>query len=460
MLGGCVVNPVTGEREVRLVSDQSANAMGAEQYGPAQQMQGGLLRVDQDLQAYVTRVGNRLAVASGVNLPYEFVVLNNSSLNAWALPGGKIAVNRGLLMSLRNEAELAAVLAHEVVHAAAGHGVQRYQRGLLTEGLLSAAAIGLDIRGLQGGNQVVGAAQQGAQLIGLKYSRDVEREADYYGADFMVKAGYDPYAAVTLQEQFLALSNGQGQTGVGSWFASHPTSAERLQNNRIRARELRGQIGQGRFAQAEYEQATRLLRSRADAYEDYDEAVVLAQEQAFGAASAAVGRALSMVDAEAKFHGLRGMIRFKQGNLKDALTNLNRAIERDPNYFQYYLVRGRIFQAMGDGGRAKTDLSKSMLLLPTSAAKVGFVSLDIADNPARYVRITSSVNEAGSVVQIVNRAGIDLANVLMQLEIEEAGQRRQQTINLARLGAQQPVVRQVSGTVRQAYAVSAQVHTK
>jgi predicted Zn-dependent protease len=78
---------------------------------------------------------------------------------------------------------------------------------------------------------VVGAAQQGAQLIGLKYSRDAEREADYYGADFMVKAGYDPYAAVTLQEQFLALSNDQGQQGVASWFASHPTSAERVQNN-------------------------------------------------------------------------------------------------------------------------------------------------------------------------------------------------------------------------------------
>jgi predicted Zn-dependent protease len=231
MLGSCVVNPVTGVREVRLVSDQSANAMGAQQYGPSQQMQGGLLRIDQDLQAYVTRVGSRLAVASGVDLPYEFVVLNNSSLNAWALPGGKIALNRGLLMSMRNEAELAAVLAHEVAHAAAGHGIQRYQRGLLTEGLLSLAAIGLDVSGVAGGNQVVGAAQQGAQLIGLKYSRDAEREADYYGADFMVKAGYDPYAAVTLQEQFLALSNDQGQQGVASWFASHPTSAERVQNN-------------------------------------------------------------------------------------------------------------------------------------------------------------------------------------------------------------------------------------
>ena len=85
-------------------------------------MQGGAYVVDPELNRYVREVGARLARASDRALPYEFVVLNNSTPNAWALPGGKIAVNRGLLVELDNEAELAAVLGHEIVHAAARHG--------------------------------------------------------------------------------------------------------------------------------------------------------------------------------------------------------------------------------------------------------------------------------------------------------------------------------------------------
>ena len=146
-MGGCAVNPVTGQNEIALVSDAQAIAIGRQQYGPAQQMQGGELKTPPGLSNYVNQVGQKLARTSGVNLPYEFVVLNNTSPNAWALPGGKIAINSGLLAALRNEAELAAVLAHEVAHAAAGHGVQREQRGLWAQGLVALAGVGLGMAG-------------------------------------------------------------------------------------------------------------------------------------------------------------------------------------------------------------------------------------------------------------------------------------------------------------------------
>ena len=120
----CAVNPVTGQRELVVVSDQQAIAIGTKNYLPAQQVQGGAYRTDPALVAYVQEVGQRLAATSGVDLPYEFVVLNNSVPNAWAMPGGKIAINRGLLVELNNEAEMAAVLAHEIVHAAARHGAK------------------------------------------------------------------------------------------------------------------------------------------------------------------------------------------------------------------------------------------------------------------------------------------------------------------------------------------------
>ena len=457
-LSGCAVNPVTGQREVRIVGEQRAIAMGAEQYGPSQQMQGGALRVDPSLQAYVTKVGNHVAAASGVNLPYEFVVLNNSTPNAWALPGGKIAINSGLLLILRNEAELAAVLAHEVAHAAAGHGVQKYQRAVFTEGLLVLASAGLQVAGVQGGNQVVGSARQGAQLLGLKYSRDAEREADFYGSEFMAKAGYDPMAAATLQEQFLALAGGQPAAGSAVWFASHPPSAERVANNRRRAGELR-QDGyqQGRFEQAAFAQATRQLRARAPAYELYDEAVTLVEQDALDAAASSVSQALRQFDGEAKFHGLRGLIRARQNRYDDALTNLNRAVERDPNYFAHYLNRGEVWLRKGDRTRAKTDFNRSMRLLPTAAAQKGFVSLDISDNPAKYVKISVRSGEEGSVVQAQNQAGVDLSNVLVRVEREGSGSVRQETIRLDRLSAERPIQRQVDGVVRRAYAVSAEV---
>ena len=121
-LGGCVTNPVTGQSEVGFVSTSQQIAIGEEQYVPAQQMQGGRYVVDPELAEYVEEVGQRVAAHSNINLPYEFVVLNSSVPNAWALPGGKIVVNRGLLTELNSEAELAAVLGHEIVHADAAHG--------------------------------------------------------------------------------------------------------------------------------------------------------------------------------------------------------------------------------------------------------------------------------------------------------------------------------------------------
>src|SRR4029453_1471540 len=121
-LAGCATNPVTGKSELHLVSEAQEIQMGQQQYAPSRQCQGGDYVTDPTVTNYVRQVGNKLAAVADRQLPYEFVVLNNGELNAWALPGGKLAINRGLLLELNNEAELAAVLRHEIVHAAARHG--------------------------------------------------------------------------------------------------------------------------------------------------------------------------------------------------------------------------------------------------------------------------------------------------------------------------------------------------
>ena len=200
---GCATNPVTGKTELSLVSESREIDIGAEQFAPAQQVQGGQYRLDPGLTRYVDQVGQRLAAVSDRQLPYEFVVLNHSTPNACALPGGKIAVNRGLLMELDNEAELAAVLGHEIVHAAARHGAKSMERGMLLQGAIIATALATSEH--KHANYIVQGAALGAQLASQKYGRDAERESDYYGMRYMAKAGYDPAAAIGLQETFVRL---------------------------------------------------------------------------------------------------------------------------------------------------------------------------------------------------------------------------------------------------------------
>ncbi|MFT7549541.1 MAG: putative Zn-dependent protease, partial [Candidatus Azotimanducaceae bacterium] len=233
LLPGCAVNPVTGKNELSWVSEAEQIRVGELQYGPSQQAQGGAYLADPTINRYVNEVGQRIAKFSPVKLPYEFVVLNNDTPNAWALPGGKIAINRGLLLELSNEAELAAVLSHEIVHAAAKHGAQAMQRNTLSQGLLAATALVISQSDHgEYADYVVGGAQVGLQLISTRYGRNAELESDYYGIQYMVAAGYDPKAAVTLQETFVRLSENKEQGWVEGLFASHPPSGERVATNK------------------------------------------------------------------------------------------------------------------------------------------------------------------------------------------------------------------------------------
>ena len=213
-------------------------------------MQGGEYVLDAQLSGYVRQVGQRLAAVADARLPYEFVVVNNGVPNAWTLPGGKIAVNRGLLLELNSEAELAGVLGHEITHAAARHSAQQISRGELAQLGMLAAAVG--VGGRQGAELLVGGAQAGAQLLLQRYGRDAEREADRYGMVYMKRAGYDPAAAVTLQQTFVRLAGSNRQDWLGGLFASHPPSAERVANNQANLREVGagGETGERPYANA------------------------------------------------------------------------------------------------------------------------------------------------------------------------------------------------------------------
>ncbi len=230
LLAACSVNPVTGKNELMLVGEGTELQIGQKNFAPMRQSEGGDQRLDPALTTYVQGVGQRLAAVSDRKLPYEFTVLNNSIPNAWALPGGKIAVNRGLLTELKSESELAAVLGHEIVHAAARHSAQAMSRGMLIQGGLVVAQVAAHDSDY--GNIAMMGAGIGAQLLTQRYGREAELEADKYGIDYMKRAGYDAQGAVSLQETFVKLNERKESNWLSGMFASHPPSPERLEANR------------------------------------------------------------------------------------------------------------------------------------------------------------------------------------------------------------------------------------
>ncbi len=385
LLVGCATNPVTGESELALVSEVQELEIGREQYGPTRQMQGGDYTADPELVAYVQRVGNKVARVSDRKLPYEFSVVNDSTPNAWALPGGKIAVNRGLLTELDNEAELAAVLGHEVVHAAARHSAQGIERGILLQGAVLATGVALGDKDYA--PLAVGSAAVAASLVNQKYGRDAERESDYYGMQYMARAGYDPKAAVSLQETFVRLSKDRRQDWLSGLFASHPPSQERVEANRRTAAALGSD---GELGEAPYRRALAHLRQVQPAYDAYDEGQKALQAGQTEKALQLARKAIGIEPKEARFYALRGDTQYKRGRYQDALKDYDQALGLDSGFFRFYLQRGLTKEQLGDRRGARADLERSASLLPTASALNGLGQLALAEGDQgaakRYLR--------------------------------------------------------------------------
>jgi len=456
-LAGCAVNPVTGKPEITLVSEAGEIQMGQQNYAPMQQAQGGEFDIDPVLTAYVQGVGNKLAAVADRQLPYEFVVLNNSVPNAWALPGGKIAVNRGLLTELESEAELAAVLGHEIVHAAARHSARQIERGMFLQGLVVATAVVTNDG--EYGKFLLGGAAVGAQLLTQAYGRDAEREADLYGMRYMSRAGYDPQGAVTLQEKFVRLSEGQETDWLTGLFASHPPSRDRVTANRKTAATL---PAGGTIGSSEYDRAMTKTRAAMPAYEAYDEGREALAAKDTAKAMTQAEKAIGLFPEEANFYALRGDARLLEKDYGRAVTNYDSAVKRRDDFFYYYLQRGLAREKAGNDGAARSDLEKSLTLLPTAPAhyalgniaqrrgdkaaaiehfravaggkgemateaRASLTRLDLADHPGSYLLTGCDADTNGNLVVLVkNDTPVTVADVVVNVGYRDnAGTPRQ-----------------------------------
>jgi predicted Zn-dependent protease len=200
---------------------------------------------DGTTEGYINAIVQRLAaVAPGPRFPYRARVVNAAEINAFALPGGYVYVNRGLIEAVRNEGELAGVLAHEMAHVAQRHGTSQATKAYGAQmgvGLLGSLLGGRDHR-LGVGEQVIGSL--GLNALFMKFSRNAESEADRVGAQMMSRAGYDPMAMANFFDLLAAQQRGN-PSAVSQFFSDHPSP----QNRSASIRALAAQLGRGRGTQ-------------------------------------------------------------------------------------------------------------------------------------------------------------------------------------------------------------------
>lgn len=181
---------------------------------------------DSVLNAYVTTLGSSLArVSERPNLDYQFYVINSPTVNAFALPGGHIYLTRGLIEQTRSGGELAAALAHEIGHVAERHGVAKMERELRTGSLVSMLYNLI----LGGEPEILGrdALRIGGVLWSARHSRQAEEAADEKAVEYLIRAGLDPEAIVSLLRKLVAVET-QDSSRVAGWFSTHPLTHERI----------------------------------------------------------------------------------------------------------------------------------------------------------------------------------------------------------------------------------------
>lgn len=233
---GCSSVPLTGRNQLNLVSDQEINTMSAQEYQKV--LQTSRLSSNAEQTAMVRRVGQRIQQAvetyfrqqnqsaqlEGYN--WEFNLIEDAQVNAWCMPGGKVAVYTGILPITQDENGLAVVMGHEIAHAVARHSNERISQQMAAQGLggVLSTAVGQNPTATQ--NIFLQAVGVGSQVGLLKFSRTQESEADHLGLIFMAMAGYNPDGAVGFWQRMAA----QSQGGNIEFLSTHPSDATRIAN--------------------------------------------------------------------------------------------------------------------------------------------------------------------------------------------------------------------------------------
>ena len=232
----CAVNPVTGKRQLILLSRADEIALGAQTDEEIVKMYG--IYEDTGLNDYINAVGKRLVPHTHQpDLPYSFKILDTDVVNAFAVPGGYVYLTRGILAYINNEAEVAGIMGHELGHVNARHTAQMMSQAQLAQlGLQLGSAISETFA------RFAGFAGFGVQLLFLRFSRDHEREADNLGVEYASKTGYDTNAMASFFETLERMHPSEGG-GIPDWFSTHPDPQDRIRAVRTKTAEWQNKLG-------------------------------------------------------------------------------------------------------------------------------------------------------------------------------------------------------------------------
>jgi predicted Zn-dependent protease len=368
---GCAANPVTGKSQLMLVSEdqeieidrQNSPYQFSTDYGSIQ---------DKNLNNYINQTGKKIsALTHRPHMPYSFRGVNAAYVNAYAFPGGSIAATRGILIELRNEAELSALLGHEMGHVNARHTAEQMSKGMLTNALVGGIATiaGTQSAGLGSLASQMGMLGAGALLA--HYSRDNERQADALGLEYMVKAGYNPNGFVGLMDMLRSTSKHE-PSAVELMFSTHPMSderygtavktvqtkyrhaqdfpfyRERYMDHTAKLRAIKGTIqalqkGERALAGEKYDEAESYFeKALKQAPDDYAGLVMMAKcqmvREKYSEADRYVKKAKKVYPLEAQAHYLAGFVNMNQkqyGSAYEDFKTYEKILPGNPNITFY-----------------------------------------------------------------------------------------------------------------------------
>lgn len=363
-LSGCATSPVTGKSILVGMSEAQERQTDA-QVAPHQFSQDLGAIQDESVNRYVADLGQRMGLLTHrPQMPYSCRVLNANYVNAYTFPGGAMGVTRGILADLDDEAELAALLGHELGHVNARHAAQRQGQSMLAQ----AAIVGLNVAAQDsswGGLVGIG-SQIGASALLASYSREHEREADALGQEYLVKAGYPATGMVRLH-QLLVSEEKAAPSLLQTMFSTHPMSRERMQAAQAAA-DSRYRISNSLDARRErFMDSTaslRRIRPTIDACKNGETAMAAKQ---YAQAQTQFQAALTKTPRDYASNLRMAQCLQAQGQTAKAVSYADNAREIYPQEAQAYKLAGVLALQQHDAGRAFENLDRFDRLLPGDA---------------------------------------------------------------------------------------------
>jgi len=362
-LAGCAINPVTGQKQLMLVSEgweiqvdqENSPHQFSSDYGDLQ---------DKLLAQYIQQVGASMVPQTHrPQMPYSFRGVNAIYINAYAFPGGSIAATRGILLSLESEAAFSALLGHELGHVNARHTAEQMSKGMLIQAMAGGVSVYARTKGKTYGKLASQLGMLGVGALLASYSRDNEREADYLGMNYMVKSGYGTEGFVQLMTMLNGLHKGSSNA-VSLLFATHPMSQERY-DTAVSLSDSEFKHAKGKSLHRErYMDNTAGLRRLKPAIEHFQKAEASMAKESYGEAEASFQRGFKAAPSDYAGLVMMAKCQYAQKKYRQALSFSEKAKRAYPQEAQANHLSGLAKIALKRFDEAVDDFNRYDNKLP------------------------------------------------------------------------------------------------